>query len=563
MSDLPPLSDLQRMWSLAKTPQDQRRVRDLIARVHWAKSQPGQGSGAPYYFLTRMALTKDEHDDQQPYKPFPEKEYLRLTAEEWWCPTWDRRLLVEKSRQIMVSWLFAALFLWKCMTHKGQRCGLQSKKEEDADKLLERAFGVWERLPAVVREMVPCERKYAQLRFPSTDSTMHGLAQGSDQARSMTFSEYLIDEGAFQDSLATTLTAVLPTLGPDQGFAVVSTPKRGYMEMLAKASMVPGSYEGLLPSCWPERWKRPGMERRQTIDEWTLLSIHHSSDPEKGEAWAKDRAKKYPGGIDGAAWKQEHDLDWGARSGQLVYEDFSVENHVISLAREKVPEAWPKFLIVDPGWVHPCVALFGAVDGDGTYYIIDEIYKTRHTAKKMAPLIKAHTGKWDLQLSLIGRDAYEESQKAAGKTIAEQYADEGIYFSPVAAGPGSVKSGIQAVENALKLRGNGESGLKVLEHCVETIREFGSYRFEELDDDDLLVKKIREEPVKFNDDCMDCVRYFVTAVPPDYMKRWAMRDPYQLEEEVMTVQRSRRLRRNRASWASHAEEDEMAGLYDE
>ena len=61
----------------------------------------------PYYFLTEFCFTMDEHWESKglksAYNKFPEKEYIRDLCDLF--QTQDL-LVIEKSRQMMVSWIF-------------------------------------------------------------------------------------------------------------------------------------------------------------------------------------------------------------------------------------------------------------------------------------------------------------------------------------------------------------------------------------------------------------------------------------------------------------------------
>ena len=54
-------------------------------------------------------------------------------------------------------------------------------------------------------------------------------------------------------------------------------------------------------------------------------------------------------------------------------------------------------------------------------------------------------------------------------------------------------------------RGNGKRGLYVFSDCVNTIREFGSYRYP----DGTNKRDPKDEPQKVNDHAMDALRYVI------------------------------------------------------
>jgi len=79
----------------------------------------------PWNFVKNFVWTIDEHDKMTPIKQFPNKLMYRVLTRAYL--EYDV-LFIEKSRQIMVSWLMAALMLWDALFFKARRNILQSKK---------------------------------------------------------------------------------------------------------------------------------------------------------------------------------------------------------------------------------------------------------------------------------------------------------------------------------------------------------------------------------------------------------------------------------------------------
>lgn len=59
----------------------------------------------PYFWLTECTKTQDEQDLENPFKPFPKKEYLYHTLQ---LMKESPVLFIEKSRTMMISWLVSA-----------------------------------------------------------------------------------------------------------------------------------------------------------------------------------------------------------------------------------------------------------------------------------------------------------------------------------------------------------------------------------------------------------------------------------------------------------------------
>ena len=65
------------------------------------------------YFLFKYVITFDSQDTVNPEKPFPRMRYLGVLSRLLQSET---RLLIPKSRQMMVSWIVCDYCLWVAMT---------------------------------------------------------------------------------------------------------------------------------------------------------------------------------------------------------------------------------------------------------------------------------------------------------------------------------------------------------------------------------------------------------------------------------------------------------------
>lgn len=184
------------------------------------------------------AKTKDEHDISSPYKPLPDKDYLRLFAYAW---VNEPLLAVPKSRQMMVTWLFVCIASWIVTFQPAQLIGFQSKKEGDADKLLERVNTVAKGLPRDRFYVPETKRKYAEVWTPETDSRIMALSENPDAVRSHTFSWLFSDEIAFQEYAAEGVRATLPSVSGGARFTLVSTSngEEAFHDILSEGGTIP------------------------------------------------------------------------------------------------------------------------------------------------------------------------------------------------------------------------------------------------------------------------------------------------------------------------------------
>lgn len=168
-----------------------------------------------------FVFTTDEHDEADPIKRMPDKDYLRLLAY-----TWVHRdlLVVPKSRQLMISWLFVSVGLHNLIARGSQRMGLISKKEEDADALIERAKSIYDNLPHGRLYVPEIRRIRNEMDCTTTGSSMHAMNQTAKGLRSYTWSWLFADELSFQQEADQMITAAMAAIRGGGRMTAVSTP---------------------------------------------------------------------------------------------------------------------------------------------------------------------------------------------------------------------------------------------------------------------------------------------------------------------------------------------------
>ncbi|PYP87270.1 MAG: hypothetical protein DMG65_17455 [Candidatus Angelobacter sp. Gp1-AA117] len=154
----------------------------------------------PLIWLQMHTKTKDSHwreaGAQSPYRPFPDKPYLRPIIDMFQqAPV----LFIEKSRDMMVSWLGVGLFTHAAMTNPGIEVLFQSQKEEKAFELVEYAKTLYHQQDEVLRRAFPLKSRIqaqGSLEF-AHGSRIIGIPGGGDQIRSYHPWGLFQDEAAF------------------------------------------------------------------------------------------------------------------------------------------------------------------------------------------------------------------------------------------------------------------------------------------------------------------------------------------------------------------------------
>jgi len=177
--------------------------------------------------------------------------------------------------------------------------------------------------------------------------------------------------------------------------------------------------------------------------------------------------------------KQEIEGEFVAFEG-LVYLEFSRNQHIYQ--DRPLPESWPRVRGIDFGYTNPFVCLWGAIDEDNRLFIYKEHYRPRMLVKEHAAIINAenHHYLW----TVSDHDAQDQAElKACG--IYTRNAQKDVIL------------GIQRTKARLKVQADNWPRLLINERCINTIKEFSSYRWQESKEG----RNDKEEPVKENDHC--------------------------------------------------------------
>jgi len=195
----------------------------------------------PYKFLIECCWTLDQASQQ--VRRFPDqtdvacqcefhcKNYVAHVTNRW---LHEKRLLVPKSRRVLVSWTMVALHCWLARFFPGSTIAFVSRKQglndsEGAAELVRRVKFIEEHLPADI-EPLPFQYNFARLKYPTIGSEIIGVAQGADQLRQYTLTAIFADEMAYWELAHDTYSASLPTLEGGGRFTGVSSANPGFFK---------------------------------------------------------------------------------------------------------------------------------------------------------------------------------------------------------------------------------------------------------------------------------------------------------------------------------------------
>lgn len=216
---------------------------------------------------------------------------------------------------------------------------------------------------------------------------------------------------------------------------------------------------------------------------------------------------------------QEYLADFRKFTG-LVYKEFDRGLHIIDPF--DIPDAWMVYRGVDFGSTNPTACLWIAVDGDDNWYIASEHYQTGQTIDFHAGIINANP--------LSSRVSATYGDPSGAQWISE-FATRGIYITPATKETNTafttwVRFGIDKVAQKLKpipghavpglaardaVVGRGMPALFIFNTCINTLREFETYRWKEKSVTQAQDLNEPDVPEKANDHALDALRYFAVS----------------------------------------------------
>lgn len=451
--------------------------------------------GDKYYWLTNYVWTLDPHDKVSPIKKFPAKEYIRILVGLWET---EPLLMIEKSRQMMMTWLMCSLSVHEAQFNEGRHIFVQSKKEDDANTLVERCKFIYHQQPDFLKHE-STDEVYCKLKFPGIHSKIVGIPQGGDQIRMHTATIIFSDEIAFQPEAEDAFAAAKPCIEGGGSFVGVSTANPGFFADICQE-------KGEIIDILDEHPR--GVYKKYTEKGFCIASLHYTADPRKATQEWKENAQK---GLNEDKWKKEYEIDYSALGGMKVYPE--IDRKEMFVNPFPIPDHWEKYVGIDPGVRNPTSCHFYAIDELGNIYAYWELYEKELHYKNLALILKGHED-WEKIKSRIFIDpivATKVHHTGSGiKSFKDLLEEEKIFTIP---GIRDRFAGAERIREYIV-----DKKLKIFKTCPKLMEELENLRYSEWVGDKSL-KNPREEIVSRNDHAWSDLRYFLMSNPAKTKKK--------------------------------------------
>jgi hypothetical protein len=449
----------------------------------------------PWAFLMECVYTLDQVNKKTPIKTLPDREYGEL-----YCKLWVKYplLAVPKSRRMTMSWYTIGLYVWDTIFHSGRFNAFVSKKEDDANELIERAKFIIDHIPAdkIPAELIPKYRnKFCVLDFYEIKSKLQGFPQGADQLRQFTFSGIFGDESAFWENAQEFYSASFPTIDGGGRMTLVSSPAPGFFKKLCFDAM--DKKGEINVEEYSPAFSVPGTGCRVWLNKknrFMVFEIHYTADPMKRDPAYKESIKN---SMPLMEYLREYELHWDTFAGFPVYPEFQ-KLHVMA-DKPVVQAGIPMLIGFDFGLTPACV--IGQMQED-QLVIFEEMVEINMGAARFYEQVSQHIRMYypthsDLKkdwLCFIDPAGIQKAQSNETTCAQELAGPDGKGFV-VRPGPVAFEARRKAVVEFLrKLTPSGPAFQLYSPGCPMIYKGFeGGYRFSDKDHE---IEKTKLHPIK-------------------------------------------------------------------
>lgn len=206
--------------------------------------------GATYHFsqrqvhlLSRHKISAGTDAEQKVYfheldtiRPFTMMPYFEEIIQAWLR---EPLLCIEKSRDMMATWLIVVCYTWDALFHKGRQHIFQSETAMKTHELCERVMVLANNQPRWLREVAPASfsegsSRAGYVKIPKMQSEIIGFPQGADKVRQFHPTGFFSDEAAFNPEAGDCFAAIKPAIQNGGRYTAVSSANPSFFQHLCR-----------------------------------------------------------------------------------------------------------------------------------------------------------------------------------------------------------------------------------------------------------------------------------------------------------------------------------------
>ncbi len=287
-----------------------------------------------WYFAKHVQTFDEETED---YRFWPDFQYLRDVNTE---VDLHRRVIVKKSRRLLLSWLGMLRQLHRAMRAGTKvegvanvyRGAVMSIGEVEAKHLMSRITAMYKKLPQWMQDRNPMVVDNTLHKAFACGGEVHAFALKRDGPRTFGFTEVFFDEMAFQEAARQVWMGMMPTIGAKGIVFAVSTPN-------GRSNLFHDVY----------------VNRDNKYPDIHRIWIPHTENPEHGDEWLRHATKA----LDQQMIAREYHGSFAAYAGNPVWNKYDPVTHEIPKEVEiKIYTEKPVYIGWDLGFHYPACTVW-------------------------------------------------------------------------------------------------------------------------------------------------------------------------------------------------------------
>lgn len=169
-------------------------------------------------------------------RPWTMKGYMPPIIDTWLK---NQLVAIEKSRDMIATWLIVTLYCWDTFFHQGRQNLFQSRESSKSLELIkDRALFIYKHQPRWLQkykiEFIVGQNRAGMLNLPDLNSQIIGFPQGPDQIRQYHPGGIFIDEAAFQEKAGDAYAAIKPAIEAGGRVTLVSSAAPGFFQRVVE-----------------------------------------------------------------------------------------------------------------------------------------------------------------------------------------------------------------------------------------------------------------------------------------------------------------------------------------
>ena len=270
-----------------------------------------------------------------------------------------------------------------------------------------------------------------------------------------------------------------------------------------------------------------------TKDGLRVVKVHYSADPDKdvstteGKKWMAKALLGYPGGLEGAKWRREMEIDFNAQGGQLVFpqmEEFRERIYIPPF--KEMPDNWHLYGGFDYAGRGTTAFVVIAHDRkNDDYYCVYEYYKKNAGYVATCDHIKNYEHYYMLDWMVADPSMWAKTQERSGVTdlvsMAQLFSEQGVHFIKGARGGDTEFA--ELINEQMWGKMNKKKGAhtnpryRILQTCNNHWSEMSQWRYSEWANATGQHKNVKKSMVDKNNHTIDAAKYVFKMLSSNWM----------------------------------------------